>query len=168
MPHSPARSSRRLPLKALLLACLALAVPATAAVAAPPGKPRPLPGSTYEGGIVLHPSTGTVHVPFEFDVSNDGERVGPFTIKYGAPGSPGCQLGPIGFPVRELAPINKAGRFSIGLRLISPGEPNHGENLGEVVIAGHFLAGGKATGTIETKGVSKVCAGTFRWSAAAH
>jgi hypothetical protein len=166
MSESRVRSSRRLPLKVLLLTCLALALTAGAAVAGKTGKPQQ--GATYEGGIVLHPEGGTVHVPIEFGVSGDGERVGPFTIKYGAPGSPGCQLGPIGFPVRELASINKAGRFSVGLRLISPGEPNHGENLGEVVIAGHFLAGGKATGTIETKGVSKVCAGTFRWSAAAH
>jgi hypothetical protein len=166
MSESRVRSSRRLSLKVLLLSCLAFGLLAAAATAAHPGKPRQ--AATYEGGIVLHPEGGTVHVPFEFGVSGDGERVGPFTIKYGAPGSPGCQLGPIGFPVRDLAPINKAGRFSVGLRLISPGEPNRGEDLGEVVIAGHFLAGGKATGTIETKGVSKVCAGTFRWSAAAH
>jgi hypothetical protein len=166
MSDSRVRSSRRLPLKVLLLTCLALALTAGAAVAAHPGKPRQ--AATYEGGIVLHPEGGTVHVPFEFDVSGDGGRVGPFTIKYGAPGSPGCQKGPIGFPVRSLTPISKTGRFSVGLRLISPGEPEPGEDLGEVVIAGHFLAGGKATGTIETKGVSKVCVGTFRWSAAAH
>jgi hypothetical protein len=166
MSHSRVRSSRRLTAKVVLLSCLALALMAAGAMAAKPGKPWP--GANYEGGIVLHPEGRTVHVPFEFGVSGDGDRVGPFTIKNGAPGSPGCQLGPIGFPVRELAPITKAGRFSVGLRLISPGEPNHGEDLGEVAIVGHFLAGGKATGTIETKGVSKVCAGTFRWSASAH
>ena len=119
---------------------------------------KPFKGATYKGNIKL---SVAVPDPISFKVSGNGKRVSHFTI-----GSIpiGCQAGGFTSPKSRSAKVSKTGTFKAKLPL----RAINGTKIGNVVVTGKFLKGGKEKGKVSTRftqrGFSKSCNKTAPYS----